>query len=113
MFSIIIAAFRVELFSASIVDSLNNGAPDRDLPLQLCFFFDEDDDIYGDRICNNALAGSIISILVAMVLFLIDLQVPCVSKSASVCDTNMVANVIIAIDIASYVAMYSRCFPQH
>ena len=90
-FSIIIAAFRVELFSAAIVERLSEsnitsgGATDRDLPLEFCFYFNEDDDIYGDRICNNALAGSIISILVAMVLLLVDVQVPCVSKSASVC----------------------------
>ena len=75
------------MFSAEIVDRLggNNSSIDRDLPVQLCVYFNEDDDVYGDRICNNALAGSIISILVAMVLFLVDVQVPCVSTSTSVC----------------------------
>ena len=82
-FSVIIAAFRVELFSAYIVDSVTNGSANRDLPLEMCFY--EDDDIYGDRVCNNALAGAIISILVAMVLLLVHIQIPCVSKSSLVC----------------------------
>ena len=56
---------------------------DRELPLRVCFYENSNDDIYGDRICNNAMAASVISILVAIVLLMIDLQVPCVSSTVS------------------------------
>ena len=81
IFSIVIAAFRTELFSALITPSGLDGS--RDLPLGVCLYEDTDDDIYGDRICNNAMAASVTSILVAIVLLVIDLQVPCVSSTVS------------------------------
>ena len=85
IFSIVIAAFRTELFSAATsTTGLTTPQPNsRELPLRVCFYEDTDDDIYGDRICNNAMAASITSILVAIVLLLIDLQVPCVSSAVS------------------------------
>ena len=88
IFSIVIAAFRTELFSAAtsttgLATPLPSFDNSRELPLRVCFYEDTDDDIYGDRICNNAMAASITSILVAIVLLLIDLQVPCVSSAVS------------------------------
>lgn len=80
----IIAAFRTELFSAAVTNFGRGIIRDRDLPLGICFFLDEDDDVYGDRICNNAIASAIISILVAMALMIIDLQIPCTNET--VCD---------------------------
>ena len=88
IFSIVIAAFRTELFSAA-TSTTGLTTPQlifdnsRELPLRVCFYKDTDDDIYGDRICNNAMAASVISILVAIVLLVIDLQVPCVSSTVS------------------------------
>ena len=79
IFSTVIAAFRTELFSSSFFPT----SDDRDLPLRVCFYEDTDDNIYGDRICNNAMAASVVSILVAIVLLMIDLQVPCVSSTVS------------------------------
>ena len=34
-------------------------------------------------ICNNAMAASVISIIIAIVLLIIDLHVPCVSSTGS------------------------------
>ena len=80
----------MELFSAEISRVLSfgpfifNGSRsdigDRDLPLRICFFYDADDEVYGDRICNNAIASAIVSILVATVLLVLDLQLPCLNS---------------------------------
>jgi len=83
VFAVIIAAYRAELFSAAISLRYDKGG-DRELPLGICFFLDEDNDVYGDRICNNAIACAIVSILVAMALMIVDLQIPC--TNAMVCD---------------------------
>ena len=84
VFSIVISAFRTELFSAATFPVFPPpSSTDRDLPLGICFYQESDDDIYGDRICNNAMAASVVSILVAIVLLMIDLQVPCVSSTVS------------------------------
>ena len=50
----------------------------------ICPYTDDDERFRGDRYCNNAIAASIISILVATVLMIIDLQVPCLSYNYSV-----------------------------
>ena len=81
VFSIIISAFRTELFSAELANARNPLGEDRELPLAICYYEEADDDIYGDRICNNAMAASVISIIVAVVLLVIDLHVPCVSST--------------------------------
>jgi len=71
------------------MDSLRpSRSVDRDLPLGICFHINEDDDLYGDRICNSGMAISIISILVAMALLMMDIQAPC--TGVFVCDTNIV-----------------------
>lgn len=75
VFCIVISAFRTELYFA-----LNGG--NRDLPVLICLY--SEDDIYGDRICNNAVAASVTSILVAIVLLLIDLQIPCLSSKVGI-----------------------------
>ena len=62
LFSIIISAFRTELFSAELANRLSPLSEDRDLPLAICYY-EEPNDIYGDRICNNAIAASVISII--------------------------------------------------
>ena len=82
-FSIIISAFRTELFSAELANTRNPLSENRDLPLAICYYEEANDDIYGDRICNNAMAASVISIIIAIVLLyiLIDLHVPCVSST--------------------------------
>jgi len=49
---------------------------DRDLPLGICFYFDASESYYGDRVCNNGLAGAIASILVVIPLMLMDLLLP-------------------------------------
>jgi len=79
VFCIIIAAFRAELFSTAFVTG------DRDLPIGICFYVDFDDDdgdpvFYGDRVCNNAIAGAIMSILFAMAFMIVDLQIPCTTS---------------------------------
>lgn len=84
-------AFRVELFSAELVDLVHNSSVNRDLPLQLCFYINDGDNIYGDRICNNAMGGAILSILVATALLMVEMQVPCVTSNIKVCLTNVVA----------------------
>ena len=74
VFSIIISAFRTELFSAELANRCNLLSEDRDLPLAICYYEEPDDDIYGDHICNNAMAASVISIIIAIVLLAIDLH---------------------------------------
>ena len=70
-----IAAFRVEL---------EYNRRGEDLPLEICKYLDDDTKYRGDRYCNNAIAASIVSIIVATVLMMIDLQVPCLSYNYSV-----------------------------
>ena len=55
----------------------------RELPTRVCLFTEVDDDnnIYGDRICNNGMACAISSILVAMMLMIVDLQIPCTNST--------------------------------
>ena len=57
IFSIVISAFRTELFSATTIILFPLPSTDRHLPLGVCFYEDSDDNVYGDRICNNAMAG--------------------------------------------------------
>jgi len=70
-----IAAFRVEL---------EFNRREEDLPSEICRYLDDDNSYRGDRYCNNAIAASIVSIIVAIVLMMIDLQVPCLSYNYSV-----------------------------
>ena len=116
VFSIVISAFRTELFSAATFPTSAPSSPgDRDLPLGVCFYQESDDDIYGDRICNNAMAASVVSILVAIVLLMIDLQVPCVSSTVSeqcnvvlwYCSSNIVS--LSLIDHLGCHGNYSTC----
>lgn len=80
VFSIIIAAYRTELFSTAFTPPVSDN---RELPVQVCLFSEVDDDnnIYGDRICNNGMACAISSILVAMMLMIVDLQIPCTNST--------------------------------
>jgi len=70
-----IAAFRVEL---------EYNQREEDLPMGICRYIDDDGKYRGDRYCNNAIAASVVSILVAITLMMIDLQVPCLSYNYSV-----------------------------
>ena len=78
-----IAAFRVEL---------EYNLREEDLPTGICRYTEDDFKFRGDRYCNNAIAASIVSILVAMVLMIIDLQVPCLSYNYSVSLLNNVTD---------------------
>ena len=91
-FCIVIAAFRTELFSTAVtgtVTTLNSGpsaaSGNRDLPIAICFFTDleDGDNFYGDRVCNNAIAGAVASILFAMGFMIIDLQMPCTTSTVT------------------------------
>ena len=73
------------MFSAYFIQSTTGRGDNRELPLDICLFVDGEDDIYGDRICNNAIAGAIVSILIAMLLMLVDLYTPCFNDT-TVCD---------------------------
>jgi len=74
-----IAAFRTDLFS-----SVFNESGRRDLPFEICFYSKDDGDYRGDRICNNALANAIVSILVAVALMMVDLLIPCLNSSVGI-----------------------------
>ena len=76
VFSTVIYAFRTELFSAEIASRRNPLAEDCKLPLDICYYEEPNNDIYGDRICNNTMAAAITSILEAIVMMIIDLNVP-------------------------------------
>jgi len=74
-----IAAIRADLFS-----SLINESGRRDLPVEICIYSKDDGDYRGDRICNNALANAIVSILVAVALMMVDLLIPCLNLSVGI-----------------------------
>ena len=74
-----VAAYRVELYSALIsTEGINN-----EVPKNICAHTSTGDDYRGDRICNNAIAAAVCSVIVAIVLMIIDLLVPCIQKSVS------------------------------
>ena len=74
-----VAAYRVELFSA-----LTSTSPmDDEVPKNVCTYTNTGDDYRGDRICNNAVAAAVSSVIVATVLMIIDLLIPCIDKSVS------------------------------
>ena len=58
---------------------------DRDLPLAICEYFDTDEDpeYYGDRVCNNGIAGAIMSILFAMAFMTAELQAACATSKVT------------------------------
>ena len=72
------AAYRVELYSA-----LTAGAGNE--PTKICNYTSNSSEYRGDRICNNALAAGVSTVIVAVVLMIIDLLIPCVDKSVSIC----------------------------
>ena len=82
-----IAAFRTDLFSSAF-----NESGRRDLPFEICFYSKDDGDYRGDRICTNALANAIVSILVAVALMMVDLLIPCLNSTVGIkyCDYNVV-----------------------
>ncbi|XP_065895199.1 uncharacterized protein [Dysidea avara] len=98
-FCIIIAAFRTELFMARVSFPATG---DRDLPLAICEYFDTDEDpkYYGDRVCNNGIAGAIMSILFAMAFMTAELQAAC-ATSKSVKPLHFVAFVF-AVALSIY-----------
>ena len=83
VFSMVISVFRTELFSAEIASRRDPLTEDPELPVDICYYEEPDNDIYGDSICNNTMAAAVTSILVAVVLMIIDFHVPCISSTVS------------------------------
>lgn len=67
-----VAAYRTELFFAAALD-------DPDLPVKICTHLEDNDEYRGDRICNNAVGAAVTTIIIAVMLMIIDMIVPCVS----------------------------------
>ena len=63
--------------------SLFNESGTNDLPVEVSLYSEDNGNYRGDRMCNNALANAVVSILVAMVLMLIDLIIPCLTVQVS------------------------------
>ena len=80
MFKVVTLLYFI-LFSASVIARTTGNGDNRELPLDICFFVDDEDDVYGDRICNNAIASAIVSILIAMMLMVLDLYTPCIDDT--------------------------------
>ena len=71
-----VAAYRVELYSSTFV----NGT---DLPTQICHYNENSNEYRGDRICNNAIGAAVSTVIVAVVLMIIDLLIPCIDTAVS------------------------------
>ena len=71
-----VAAYRVELYSSTFV----NGA---DLPTEICHYNENSNEYRGDRICNNAIGAAVSTVIVAVVLMIIDLLIPCIDTAVS------------------------------
>ena len=53
-----------------------------DVPRHICNYT-SNNEYRGDRVCNNAIAAAISTVIVAVVLMIIDLLIPCVNKAVS------------------------------
>lgn len=71
----------MELFSAMLL--YRNETNSTSLPIQICNYTEDNGQYRGDRICNNAIAAAVSTILVAIVLMMIDLLLPCVNTTVS------------------------------
>ena len=72
----IIVAYRVELYFSTPVIGTN-------LPVEICIYNENNTEYRGDRICNNAIGAAISTVIVAVVLMIIDLSIPCIETAVS------------------------------
>lgn len=70
------AAYRVELYSSASVNGTN-------LPTEICHYNENNNEYRGDRICNNAIGAAVSTVIVAVVLMIIDLLIPCIDTAVS------------------------------
>ena len=71
-----VAAYRVELYSSTFVNGAN-------LPTKICHYNETSNEYRGDRICNNAIGAAVSTVIVAVVLMIIDLLIPCIDTAVS------------------------------
>ena len=56
------------------------------LPTEVCNHIEDGNEYRGDRICNNAIGAAVATIIVAVILMIIDLLIPCIDTSVSGCN---------------------------
>ena len=71
------AAYRTELYFA-------RGMPGNDLPTEICWHTEDNGNYRGDRMCNNAMGAAVSTVIIAVMLLIIDMIVPCLSAGVSI-----------------------------
>ena len=77
-----VAAFRTELFFAHILDNEGKSIGD-DIPIGVCWHVEDSGNYRGDRMCNNAMGAAVSTVIIAVMLLIIDMIVPCLSAGVS------------------------------
>ena len=80
------AAYRAELFFAYEIEGIatkRNISIDHNLPTNICWHIEDGGNYRGDRLCNNAMGAAVITVIIAVMLLIIDMIVPCLSAGVS------------------------------
>ena len=54
-----------------------------DIPTEICWHKEDGGNYRGDRMCNNAVGAAVCTVIIAMMLLIIDIIVPCLSAAVS------------------------------
>jgi len=68
----------VELFFAP-----GFGNAGEDQPVEVCNYYNDDDNYYGYRICINMMSAAMVNIFLSVTLLIIDLFIPCLNSGVS------------------------------
>ena len=80
-----VAAYRTEMYFSYVLENRLIPAEDinTDVPVDICFHVEDDDQYRGDRICNNAVGAAVCTIIITIMLMIIDMLMPCLSAGVS------------------------------
>ena len=57
-----------------------------DVPVEICWHVENEEQYRGDRICNNAVGAAVCTVIISVMLMIIDMLVPCLSAGVSECN---------------------------
>ena len=77
-----VAAYRTELFFAYEIE-VRPPRINTDLPVNICWYAEDGGEYRGDRLCNNAMGAAVCTVIIAVMLMIIDMIVPCLSAGVS------------------------------
>ena len=107
-----VAAYRVELYSSLFVGGTN-------LPTGICNFTENNNEYRGDRICNNAIGAAVSTVIVAVVLMIIDLLIPCIETAVRIPPLFFILSSLSyslinhSIHIATYILQLLNMYTTH